>query len=205
MSNEKTHVFLPLACCAIFSAATFGGIGVAALTGQIAVAAKKENFQPGSNAPDRVERTHKSATASAIVGPTHVGLTRSAGDDGKPMVLRVGQRSSQTLAPACSRCGVIDSIERHELQMPASRSATVQRGLTDSLSSQDRLALPDSMLAKESQGGMFPEDGNPIATSFIVRLRMEDGSLRTIYEHQPPKFSVGEKVRLINGSVMSLS
>jgi hypothetical protein len=205
MSNEKTHLFLPLACCAIFSAATFGGIGVAALTGQIAVAAKKENFLPGGDDPRRLDRTRKAGAATAFAEPTHVGLTRSAADDGKPMVLRVGQRSSPTPAPACLRCGVIDSIERHELQMPISRSATVRHGLTDSRSSQNRLPLPDSMPAKENQSGIFAEDGNPIATSFIVRLRMEDGSLRTIYEHQQPKFSVGEKVRLINGSVMSLS
>jgi hypothetical protein len=48
-------------------------------------------------------------------------------------------------------------------------------------------------------------DNSDVATSFIVRLRMEDGSLRTIYEHQRPKFSIGEKVKLVNGSLVSMS
>lgn len=60
------------------------------------------------------------------------------------------------------------------------------------------------MLANTSRGAIA--GGNAQMTiSFIVRLRMEDGSVRTIYEHQPPKFSVGERVKLENGSVISLS
>jgi hypothetical protein len=33
---------------------------------------------------------------------------------------------------------------------------------------------------------------------------MEDGSVRTIYEHQLPKFSIGEKVQLVNGAVVTV-
>jgi hypothetical protein len=43
-----------------------------------------------------------------------------------------------------------------------------------------------------------------IAVNFVLTLRMEDGTVRTIYENQRPPFSIGERVRLINGSVVPL-
>jgi len=208
MNNEKTRLFLPLACCAVFSAATFGGIGVAALTGQIAVSAKQPSFVSSGEKSNQWSASGKTATTEAIAKPTHVGLTRSAirdtDDDDKPMVMRVSQRFSQTLTPPCARCGVIDSIERHELQMPVARSATTQFEIAHARDNSDPSSLRSSLLAKSARSTSFGDD-QQMAISFIVRLRMEDGSIRTIYEHQPPKFSVGERVKLENGSVISLS
>jgi hypothetical protein len=208
MNNEKTHHFLPLACCAVVSAVIFGGIGVAALTGQIAVSSEKGDFFSSTDSLNRHKDLAEKSVTTPIAKPTHVGLTRSAvrdaGKDDKPMVVRVSQRFSQTLTPPCSRCGVIDSIERHELQMPASRSTTGKFAFTEPRSSNKETSFPGSTLTK-SNPGLYPSGTGDIAISFIVRLRMEDGSVRTIYEHQQPKFSVGEKVQLVNGSVISLS
>ncbi|KPK35402.1 MAG: hypothetical protein AMJ66_01325 [Betaproteobacteria bacterium SG8_40] len=208
MKNEKKRLFLPLACCAVFSATTFGGIGIAALTGQIAVSSKQGNFlSSGENLKRMGDSSRVSATAT-VAAPTHVGLTRSAIRDGagndKPTVLRVSQRFSQTLAPQCSRCGVIDSIERHELQMPTARSAASQFDIAQVRDNDESASLRGSMLANAPRSTALAGNRD-IAISFIVRLRMEDGSVRTIYEHQPPKFSVGERVKLENGSVISLS
>lgn len=209
MINEKARVFFPLACCAVFSAATFGGIGVAALTGQIAVSAKQPNFVSSGEKFNQWNASGKKmTTAEAIAKPSHVGLTRSAirnaGDEDKPMVMRVSQRFSQTLTPPCSRCGVIDSIERHELHMPAVRSATMQFSIAHASDNNDSSPLRASMLSNSASSAGFGDD-RQTAISFIVRLRMEDGSIRTIYENQQPKFSVGERVKLENGSVISLS
>lgn len=41
--------------------------------------------------------------------------------------------------------------------------------------------------------------------SYIVRVRMENGTVRTIYENQRPVFSVGERVKFVNGSLVSES
>lgn len=208
MNNEKTRLFFPLACCAVFSAAIFGGIGVAALTGQIAVSAKQGHLLPSGQRISRMDIAGKAGTSTTIAPPTHVGLTRSAirsnGDDDNPMVLRVSQRFSQTLAPPCSRCGVIDSIERHELQMPTARPLASQFEFAHASDNDGAKSLRDSMRAKSPRGAMAGGNAQ-MAISFIVRLRMEDGSVRTIYEHQPPKFSVGQRVKLVNGAVVSLS
>ena len=203
MKNERNRLIFPLACCAIVSVATFSGIGIAAITGQLAVTPDKGALFSSNDELNKRIRAGEKAAAS-VPRPTHVGLTRSAvrdADEGdKPMILRVSQRFSQTLKPPCSRCGVIDSIEPHALQMPSSQAPA-------NVSSNGSFGTPLLAGANRSvyaaSGASSSEDD--VATSFIVRLRMEDGSLRTIYENQRPKFSVGEKVKLINGSLVSMS
>lgn len=207
MSNEKNRLILPLACCAIVSVATFSGIGIAAITGQLAVSPENgELFSSSAELNKRKNAGDKAATS--IPRPTHVGLTRSAvsgAEEGdKPMIMRVSQRFSQTLAPPCSRCGVVDSIERHDLHMPGSQSAA--NHAAGAASQHSSSAFTASALAGSNRSVYAAgRNGGDSAASFIVRLRMEDGSLRTIYEHQQPEFSVGEKVQLVNGSVVSMS
>jgi len=203
MNSEKNNLLYPLACCAVVSVVAFSGIGLAAITGQLSVSPDGEDLFAPSTQQIQQGRDKKShANSDQLARPTHHGLTRSAinnaGDDEKPMVVRVGQRFSQTLKPACTRCGVIDSIERHELQMPNTKASSgpTFHSATDG-------SFPTSGIARGKSSVYAPAAG--VATSFIVRLRMEDGSVRTIYEHQPPTFSVGEKVQLINGSVVSMS
>jgi hypothetical protein len=196
MENDRNRLIFPLACCAIVSVATFSGIGVAAITGQLAVNPDKSVLYSSDDELNKRIKAGEKATA-AIPRPTHVGLTRSAmrkGNDGsQPMILRVSQRFSQTLKPPCARCGVIDSIEPHALQMPDSQGPVNVAGGGSFGTS----------LVSGANRGVYGNSGD-VATSFIVRLRMEDGSLRTIYENQRPSFSVGEKVQLINGSLVSM-
>ena len=210
MSNEKKNrLIFPLACCAIVSVATFSGIGIAAITGQLAVSAEKgELFSSSDELNKRKEAGEKAATS--IPQPTHVGLTRSAVRNAeaadKPMIMRVSQRFSQTLKPPCARCGVVDSIERHDLQMPTAQSTANHFAVAETGNGSSGDAFSASVLAGSNRSVYAAGRGNDaVAASFIVRLRMEDGSLRTIYEHQRPKFSVGEKVQLVNGSVVSMS
>jgi hypothetical protein len=141
--------------------------------------------------------------------PTHVGLTRSAVNRADARVkqtkLRDGRHRAQTPKSECDRCGVVQSIERHDLLMPIKRTqiGPFKVGVEKSNASHERFPVP--MLARSNRNSYNANsrkyDG---ATSFIIHLRMEDGSLRTIYEHQLPKFSVGEKVQLVNGAVVSV-
>ena len=208
MSNERSRLIHPLACCAILSVATFSGIGVAAITGQLSVGSGSAELFRSSNELNKHEDLADKLTPP-VARPTHVGLTRSAvngaGKDGKSMIVRVRERFSQTLKPTCDRCGVVQSIERHELQMPTKRAfnGAFQMKVGNNGASTER--FPISMLAGSNRNAYDAGSRNyEGATSFVVQLRMEDGSLRTIYEHQHPKFSVGEKVQLVNGSVVSM-
>jgi hypothetical protein len=208
MRNKGNRLIHPLACCAILSVATFSGIGIAAITGQFSVASSTVELFRSISEQDNRKGTAEAPTVP-VAKPTHVGLTRSAvngaDESGKPMILRVGGRFSETLKPVCDRCGVVQSIERHQLQTPIKRAfnGVFDMNVRDNSASTER--FPVSILAGSNRNaysaGSRKYEGS---TSFIVRLRMEDGSLRTIYEHQHPKFSVGEKVQLVNGAMVSM-
>jgi hypothetical protein len=208
MKNEGNRLIRPLACCAMLSVATFSGIGIAAITGQLSVGSDNaELFLPSSG--QDTQDVLKEELAAPVFIPTHVGLTRSAvnGADkkGGPTKLPDGQRLRRASNSECDRCGTVQSIERHDLQMPTKRVqiGPFQLDVENSNASTER--LPISMLARSKRNshnaGSRKYEGS---TSFIIRLRMEDGSLRIIYEHQLPKFSIGQKVRLVNGAVVSV-
>jgi len=211
MRNERNRLIRPLACCAILSVATFSGIGIAAITGQLSVGSdNSELFRPSSRQDSQdAAKAVKEEPAAPTFMPTHVGLTRSAvnGADAsiKQAKLRDGRRRAQTTKSECDRCGVVQSIERHDLLIPIKRTQIGPFKVTveNSNASDERFPVP--MLASSNRNSYNANsrkyDG---ATSFIIRLQMEDGSLRTIYEHQLPKFSIGEKVQLVNGAVVSV-
>ena len=208
MRNERNRLIHLLACCAILSVATFSGIGIAAITGQLSVGSdNSELFRPSSR-----QESHDAAKeepAAPMLMPTHVGLTRSAVNRADARVkqtkLRDGRHRAQTTKSECDRCGVVQSIERHDLLMPIKRTqiGPFKVGVEKSNASHERFPLP--MLARSNRNSYNANsrkyDG---ATSFIIHLRMEDGSVRTIYEHQLPKFSIGEKVQLVNGAVVTV-
>jgi len=211
MRNERNRLIRPLAFCAILSVATFSGIGIAAITGQLSVGSdNSELFLPSSRQDSQeAAKAVKEEPAAPTFMPTHVGLTRSAvnGTDAsiRQAKLRDGKRSNEIAKTGCDRCGVIQSIDRHDLPMPIKHTqiGPFTVGIENTNATEERFPVP--MLARSNRnsynGNNRKYDG---ATSFIIRLRMEDGSLRTIYEHQLPKFSIGEKVKLVNGAVVSV-
>ncbi|MEO8037835.1 MAG: hypothetical protein ABI794_03650 [Betaproteobacteria bacterium] len=53
-------------------------------------------------------------------------------------------------------------------------------------------------------GNLTAPDAEKAATGYVVRLQMDDGTSRIIQEHAKPPFSVGQRVRLMNGLVLTL-
>ncbi len=189
----KNRLLYPLIIGAAISVITFSCLGVAAITGYLPFGrgAIDPFFAFTSGIPD--QKSVAVAVAPAASGPTHLGLTRQSGSEpvpaSRPFGFRPGQRIGRT---ACSTCGVVYSI-----QAGAARPALVT---TASDGQTHAAALVISAI--HAEGEVTPADDARM-TSFVVRVRMEDGTIRTIYEIQRPRFSVGERVRLINGSIVS--
>lgn len=81
---------------------------------------------------------------------------------------------------SCPNCGVVQSIERassEEMSGPTGGSPTPRAAGT----------------------------GGNGATIFVVRLRMDDGSQRVIQELFAPAFSVGQRIRVVNGLLLASS
>ncbi len=84
-------------------------------------------------------------------------------------------------AGACLNCGVVQSIER-----------SAAEELTGAMGGPLVTRAPGTTPAKRP-------------SIFVVRLRMDDGSLRVIQELFAPAFSVGPRARVRNGLVLASS
>src|SRR5258708_8441849 len=189
-THKKTPLLTPLMSAAALSVVAFSGIGVAAITGHLSITHGSLNpFSSFSN-------TSSSGIIQAPPVPTegHEGLTRSRGEtlaEGRPVTFRSGARLPER-KPVCPDCGVVDSI----IPGPARPLAT---GLIRSLASGGESAT----ILKVADNAVDRQDG-PTTAAFVVTVHMENGTVRTIYETERPSFNIGERIKLVNGSVIRL-
>ncbi len=190
MNDQNNPVFKPLVAAAAISVLAFSGIGVAAITGHLSITHARLNpFYSFS----------KSAASGLIQAPvipsdSHVGLTRHRGEtptEGKPVNYRFGARVP-TRKTVCADCGVVDSITAGKVRPAAPGIAPSQAASGD--------------VAKLMRVGTQSDDagGTGSGTGFVVIVHMENGTVRTIYESDRPSFSIGERIKLVNGAVIRI-
>ncbi|HEX4984516.1 MAG TPA: hypothetical protein VFV71_00460 [Burkholderiales bacterium] len=178
---------LPLIAAAALSVVAFSGIGVAAITGHLSLTRSSLNPFASFN------RSAASGLIQApiITDPGHQGLTRKRGQTpaaGKPVTFRAGARVPAKKS-VCQDCGVVDSIR------PGRARSAVP-------------GIPRSMAADSEGTGIARVDRetnerpSDDASGYVVRVQMENGTVRTIYETERPAFDVGERIKLVNGAVM---
>ncbi|MCW5626816.1 MAG: hypothetical protein KIT73_19015 [Burkholderiales bacterium] len=98
-------------------------------------------------------------------------------------------RPAAAVSPdSCAGCGVVQSVET----MTAEALIAAAGGPIGTRTPSTGLGL--NMMPGTARG----------AGGFVIRLRMDDGSVRVIQEHLQPSFTVGQRVRLINGLVITL-
>lgn len=178
--DQKNRLLPLLSIAAAASVVAFSGIGVAAITGHLPIA--KSSLNPFS-AFGGVPALRTSGSERVRSGPTHEGFTRSAGStsaQGQQVNFRPGARLPARKA-SCANCGIVDSIKPREAGGDDGKLAA----------------------ALGTTGRTYQIDGRkPSSFSFVVIVRMENGTMRTIHENQRPPFGIGERVKLVNGTVI---
>ncbi|HEV8644708.1 MAG TPA: hypothetical protein VGR01_03995 [Burkholderiales bacterium] len=180
--NQKIRVLPLLTIAAAASVVAFSSIGIAAITGHLPIA--RSSLNPFSAFGGAVA-VPTSASDRAPSSLTHEGLTRRAGEtaaQGKPVNFRPGARLPARKS-SCPNCGVVDSIKPQQASGDDGK-LTAALGTTGRAYQINREELS--------------------SFSFVVIVRMENGTLRTIHENQRPPFSIGERVKLVNGTVIPL-
>ncbi|MBI3528032.1 MAG: hypothetical protein HY067_08675 [Betaproteobacteria bacterium] len=190
MTDQKNTLLTPLVISAAISVIAFSGIGVAAITGNLSITHSSLNpFSSFTNAP-----VSGIIQAPAIPSEGHEGLTRNRGEtlaEGKPVNYQFGARIPAR-KPVCPDCGVVDSILPGRAQ-PA-------KGITRALAA----GSEGETILKIAAGSAVEEVGESRKAGFVVTVHMENGTVRTIYESERPSFDIGERVKLVNGSVIRL-
>ena len=108
-------------------------------------------------------------------------------------------------AAACSDCGVVESVRAVETKGQGSGLGAVGGAVVGGILGNQVGRGSGRTAATVVGAGAGAYAGNEIektsrnSVSYQVRVRMSDGSIRTLYERSQPALSVGQKVR-VNGS-----
>jgi outer membrane lipoprotein SlyB len=134
---------------------------------------------------------------AAITG--HLPLSRGGANPAREFSFTVSKaaaaakaRGDQPLRLAsieCPTCGQVQSIE----SMTSDALAAASGG---------PLVMRDPN--GSTAGNLNQPDATKPIAAYVVKLRMDDGTTRVIQEHAKPRFSVGQRVRLMNGLVLTL-
>ncbi|MBI5911069.1 MAG: glycine zipper 2TM domain-containing protein [Betaproteobacteria bacterium] len=129
-----------------------------------------------------------------------------AADSARHGVTRPAARES-----ACATCGTVESIHTVELKGNATGLGAVAGGVTGAVVGNQigRGNGNTAMTILGAAGGALA--GNEIEKnvkkhySYRVTVRMDDGSFRTVSQSSAPAVAVGERVRVVNGTVIARS
>ena len=155
--------------------------------------------------------------AAALTGLLPVGNTRSADPAALAQRIPVDHPSAhpparpplaQTAPGPCATCGVIEAIRAVEVKGDASGVGAVAGGVAGGvLGNQIGHGTARTLLTiGGAAGGAYA--GNEIErnikrhTVWRVSVRLQDGTLRTLSQNAQPPFAVGERVRIVDGSVI---
>lgn len=119
-------------------------------------------------------------------------------------------RTAGKAATACTNCGVVESIRFVERRGSGTGLGAVAGGLAGAIVG-NQIGAGNGRTAMTVLGGVGGAyAGNEIERnsrrtgSYEVRVRLDGGGLRTVYESASPPVAVGDKVRLLNGTVVPL-
>ncbi len=204
--QRKTH---PMVLTAAVAVTIFSILGSAAITGLIPSAhSSRQEFTPmvtnsaGSGRSDHEETPFKSAITEtkphegkAAARAEHVPLKQAA--------------NSREAATTCKVCGVIESIRTVEREGDASGLGAVAGGVAGGvLGNQIGKGNGNTLMTILGIGGgayagHTIEKNMKSSTAYVVKVRMEDGSYRSVTQPNQPDFTVGDHVRVVSGHLTS--
>ena len=122
-----------------------------------------------------------------------------------------GRASGKISAAACANCGVVESVRAVEVKGQGSGVGAVAGGIAGALlgngigQGNGRTSVTVLGAAGGAYAGNEIEKNTKKHTSYRVRVRMSDDSIRTLNLHAAPGVSTGDHVKIVDGRVMLLS
>ena len=174
----RPKILYPLMVIAAVAVTLFCGLGIAAMTGILPAA---------HSAPEAAE-----FPLPQIADP-------SPPDAGEP------------IAATCAACGTVESITPLQVRGSSSGIGAVAGGIAGALlgnglgQGTGRAAMTILGGAGGAYAGNEIERNTHKSTSYRIRVRMEDGSRRTLYQHVYPGVAVGDRVKIVDGTVVARS
>ena len=122
-----------------------------------------------------------------------------------------GSHAGAVAAPPCSSCGTVESINLVESKGQGSGVGAVVGGVAGALlgntmgQGNGRTAMTLVGAGGGAYAGNEIEKNTHKTSSYRIRVRLENGELRTVYQRNPPTVAVGDRVKVVNGAVIQQS
>ncbi len=178
--QARPKLLYPLMVIAAIAVIVFSLLGIATLTGAIPLA-------------------HSEAGALSIAASTQEALPKSAtGSAGHDHIA----------ASVCRYCGVVESVKLIEMKGQGSGVGAVAGGVAGALignsigQGHGRTAMTVLGGAGGAYAGNEIEKNTQKTSSYRIRVRMENGVLRTLYQRNPPAVATGDHVKIVDGVVV---
>jgi outer membrane lipoprotein SlyB len=173
-AGRQRHILYPLMIAAAVAVTLFSAVGIATMTGLIPSAR--------SGADEAVREQPIAAPAPAGRAATLPGKTRTAGT-------------------GCADCGTVESVTAVQEKGQGSGVGAVLGGVVGGIlgnqvgGGRGRTAMTVAGAGAGAYAGHEVEKNMNKTVRYEIRVRMNDGAMRTFYEGSPPVLGVGQKVR----------
>lgn len=197
----------PLVLAAAVAVIIFSLLGSAAITGLIPAAhsERAESVQSSAEVSASSETTDAQASQTSQASTPHPHPGKSS-----PERVPNAEKSSdakESRNPACATCGVIESIDMVEQEGEGSGLGAVAGGVTGGLVGNQigRGRGNTVMTILGIGGGAYAshtiEKKMKSTTSYVIKVRMQDGSYRTVTKQSKPDYAVGDHVKIVNDNL----
>jgi outer membrane lipoprotein SlyB len=206
---RRTH---PLVLTAAVAVTVFSVLGSAAITGIIPSAhpERAEAIQPTPESSPQVAAPSGSGDGfkSVVVGhePAAAKPADQHADTGNTAAKRKPSLAANGSKPAaCSTCGVIESIRMVQHEGDGSGLGAVAGGVAGGMvGNQIGKGKGNTLMTLLGIGGgayagHTIEKKMKTTTAYVVKVRMEDGTYRTVTQNNQPEYAVGDHVRVAGG------
>jgi outer membrane lipoprotein SlyB len=194
----RLHPLLAIAAIAVI---VFSVAGVAAIFGKIP-GAESKSAEPFAQSTNPLPNSSRPIPADQISPTAREPIQPYT----QPYTQPYAQAPASAPAP-CADCGVIESIHVAEVKGQASGVGAVAGGVVGGLIGSQIGHGTGRTVATIAGAGGGAYAGHEIEKNvkkhpvYRVKLRMDDGSLRTVSQREAPAYAVGDRVRVSNGRI----
>jgi len=179
----RPKLLYPTLVIAAISVTLFSLLGIAALTGAMPAAHSDPKAFTATGVPSKGKAAATAASGSAA--------------------------NSRAAAATCSNCGKVESVTSVERPASTTGVGAVAGGLTGALLG-NQIGRGDGrtvMTLAGGAGGAYLgnriEQNSRRSTAYKIVVRMDNGSLRTVYQTEPPNVVIGGPVQIVGNTVVA--
>ena len=179
--QQRPRLLYPSMVIAAITVTVFSLLGIATLTGVLPLA----HSEP------------ETALAGAVPPP---------GAPYPPPPGTTGNRLAEV--EHCASCGVVESVSQIEVKGSGTGLGAVAGGVAGALigngmgQGNGRTAMTLLGAGGGAYAGNEIEKNTRKSSTYRIRVRMDDGTLRTVYQHQLPAVASGDHVKVVAGGVV---